>query len=535
MAVRGALTMALLSALPAGCAVGPDFKRPAPPPITAYTPAPLTGELTGTGGPGGAAQRFDSGREIPADWWTLFHCGPLNSLIEQALANNHDLKAAQAALVALRGRTCWRSAAPTIRPRQAASRRAASGNRGSSRHASIRTHFCTTSSPAGQRLLCARCIRAEPAHRGVAAGAGAGRALPDDRDLQHADRQSSWSPRSRQASLQQQIDATRELIDAQHQHAADPAVPVRQGLCQPAGRRRAGSRSSRRPPPRCRRCSSSWRSSSDLLAVLAGRLSEPGAERYEFELASLQLPQDLPVSLPSTLVEQRPDVLQAEANLHAASAQIGIAVANRLPNIELTANAGSSARGDRSAVHLGHRLLGRGRDADRARSSRAARCCTRSAPRKAAYVQAAEQYRSTVLTAFQNVADTLAALEQDAEGLKAAAAAADAAKVTLDLAQRQLQDGYAGYLALLSAEQAYQQARINLVQAQANRYRRYGGAVPGAWRRLVASHGTGRETTMSNDQPIAGRPTAATASPRARRADGDWRRSSALAGCSPKT
>jgi outer membrane protein TolC len=89
---------------------------------------------------------------------------------------------------------------------------------------------------------------------------------------------------------------------------------------------------------------------------------------------------------------------------------------------------------------------------------------------KAAYAQAAEQYRSAVLTAFQNVADTLTALEQDADALKAAAAAADAAKITLDLAQRQLQDGYAGYLALLNAEQAYQQGRITLVQAQANRY-----------------------------------------------------------------
>jgi outer membrane protein TolC len=89
---------------------------------------------------------------------------------------------------------------------------------------------------------------------------------------------------------------------------------------------------------------------------------------------------------------------------------------------------------------------------------------------KAAYVEAAEQYRSTVLTAFQNVADTLTALEQDAEGLKAAATAADDAQETLDLSQRQWKDGYISYLALLSAEQAYQQARINLVQAQANRY-----------------------------------------------------------------
>jgi outer membrane protein TolC len=89
---------------------------------------------------------------------------------------------------------------------------------------------------------------------------------------------------------------------------------------------------------------------------------------------------------------------------------------------------------------------------------------------QAAYVQAAEQYRSTVLSAFQNVADTLTALQQDAEGLKAAAAAADAAQVTLDLSERQSRDGYASYLTLLGAEQAYQQARINLVQAQANRY-----------------------------------------------------------------
>ena len=105
---------------------------------------------------------------------------------------------------------------------------------------------------------------------------------------------------------------------------------------------------------------------------------------------------------------------------------------------------------------------------------------------KAAYVQAAEQYRSTVLTAFQNVADTLTALEQDAEGLKAAAAAADAAKVTLDLSQRQWQDGYAGYLALLSAEQAYQQSPDQPGAGPGQSLCRYGGVVSGAGRRLVA-------------------------------------------------
>ena len=206
----------------------------------------------------------------------------------------------------------------------------------------------------------------------------------------------------------------------------------------------------------------------DLLAVLSGGF--PNQDLPEkFELSSLQLPQELPVSLPSQLVQQRPDVRQAEENLHSASAQIGIAVANRLPNFALTADAGSMAlvfgklfaggagfwdigAGVAQPIFDGGTLLHRERAA------------------KAAYTQASEQYRSTVLTAFQNVADTLNALQQDADALKAASAAKDAAAVTLDLARKQFQAGYVNYLGLLNAEQAYQQAVINLVQAQADRY-----------------------------------------------------------------
>jgi NodT family efflux transporter outer membrane factor (OMF) lipoprotein len=175
------------------------------------------------------------------------------------------------------------------------------------------------------------------------------------------------------------------------------------------------------------------------------------------------------MSLPSQLVEQRPDVRQAEENLHSASAQIGIAVANRLPSFALNADAGSMA------VILGHLFTGGTGFWDAGASvtqpifdGRTLLHKERAA--KAAFTQAAEQYRSTVLTAFQNVADTLIALQQDADALKASAAAKDATAVTLDLARKQFQAGYVNYLALLSAEQAYQQAVINLVQAQANRY-----------------------------------------------------------------
>jgi NodT family efflux transporter outer membrane factor (OMF) lipoprotein len=205
----------------------------------------------------------------------------------------------------------------------------------------------------------------------------------------------------------------------------------------------------------------------DLLAALAGGF--PNQEMpEEFELASFQLPRELPLSVPSQLVEQRPDVRQAEENLHSASALIGVAHANRLPSFALTADAGSMAlifshlftSGSfwDAGGGLTHPLYQGGTLVHRERAA------------IAAYTQAEEQYRSTVVTAFQNVADTLHAIRQDADGLKAASAARDAAGVTLDLTKQQLDGGYANYLALLTAEQSYQQALINLVQAQSNRY-----------------------------------------------------------------
>ncbi|MEA3032811.1 MAG: hypothetical protein QOH86_827, partial [Sphingomonadales bacterium] len=206
----------------------------------------------------------------------------------------------------------------------------------------------------------------------------------------------------------------------------------------------------------------------NLIAVLTGRF--PGEVRLEkFALAGLTLPQELPVSLPSALVAQRPDVLQAEANMHAASAQVGIATANRLPNITLSANAGSTALAIGQVFgpgtgfwNLGAALLAPIFDGGTLKHQQRAA--------KAAYTQAAEQYRATVLTAFQEVADSLTALDQDARTLRATAAAADAARKTLDLSRLQYKDGYAGYLAVLSAEQGYQQARLALVQAEASRF-----------------------------------------------------------------
>ncbi|MGH8122176.1 MAG: efflux transporter outer membrane subunit, partial [Rudaea sp.] len=268
-------------------------------------------------------------------------------------------------------------------------------------------------------------------------------------------------------SLQAQVDATHQLIDLnanmlnilQYQFAKGSV-----GRLEVAAQESQLEQVKATLPPLIKQLAQQR----DLLAVLAGVFPNQ-APVEKFELSSLQLPQDLPLSLPSELVAQRPDVLQAQANMHAASAQIGVATANRLPNITLTANAGSTALAIGQVFKSGTGFWSVGADLS-APIFQGGQLLHQERAAKAAYVQAAEQYRSTVLTAFQNVADTLVALEQDAEGLQAAAAAADAAKVTLDLSQRQWHAGYADYLSLLGAEQAYQQALINRLQAQANRY-----------------------------------------------------------------
>jgi NodT family efflux transporter outer membrane factor (OMF) lipoprotein len=270
-----------------------------------------------------------------------------------------------------------------------------------------------------------------------------------------------------EAAMEMQIDATRQLVDLSSNMVEILKYQYTKGY---AGRLDVVAQESQLAqviatlPPLLKQ-EAQLR---DQLAVLAGRFPNQ-APAEKFELASLQLPADLPVSVPSQLVAQRPDVLQAEANLHDASAQIGLAEANRLPNITLTANAGSTALSIDKLFTSGTGFWGLGAAAT-APIFEGGTLLHQERAARAAYVEAAEQYRSTVLTAFQNVADTLSALQQDADGLKAAANADDDAKITLDLSQRQWKDGYISFLALLSAEQAYRQAQINLVQAQASRY-----------------------------------------------------------------
>lgn len=206
----------------------------------------------------------------------------------------------------------------------------------------------------------------------------------------------------------------------------------------------------------------------DQLAVLTGRLpAESGP--VQFELDQLTLPADLPLGVPSQLVERRPDVRAAEAQLHAATAQVGVAIANLLPQVTITGNIGSTATLLSDLFKPGTGFWSLGANASQTLFQGGA-LLHRKRAADAALDQAGAEYKSAVLTAFQNVADALHALEADADALNAASRAEDAARRSLGVAHQQLALGSVAYLALVSSEQTYDQAVIALAQARTNRY-----------------------------------------------------------------
>jgi NodT family efflux transporter outer membrane factor (OMF) lipoprotein len=461
-----ALVAAIASLLMTSCAVGPNFKKPAAPDVTGYIPGPLPATAATPNVAGGAAQNFVKGSDFSADWWTLFHSTPLNELIDGSLANNHDLKAAQAALSVARENVLAQRGAyyPSVTGSFSATRQRQSGQIAPTLNSNAFLYNLFTPQVSVSYVpdvfgLNRRSVESLQAQE-------------QEVRFQMIATYTTLTANVvvtaiQEASVQMQIDATRQLIGINSnmlrilRYQFDKGYASRLDLAAQESQLAAISATL---PPLLKQAAQLH----DALAVLAGRFPNQAPART-LQLSSLRLPEDLPVSLPSALVAQRPDVRQAEANLHDASAKIGIAIANRLPNIMLTANTGSSAAAMNQLFTSGTGFWGIGAAAT-APIFQGGTLLHQERAAKAAYEQAAEQYRSTVLTAFQNVADTLTALEQDADALEAAAEAAAAAKVTLDLAQRQLQDGYAGNLSLLNAEQAYQQSLINLVQAQANRF-----------------------------------------------------------------
>jgi NodT family efflux transporter outer membrane factor (OMF) lipoprotein len=206
----------------------------------------------------------------------------------------------------------------------------------------------------------------------------------------------------------------------------------------------------------------------DQLTALLGKLpSEEPADT--FQLDELTLPGDLPVSLPSKLVEQRPDIRQAEESLHYASAEAGVAIADMLPQFAITGNLGSTSLQASDLFKTGTGFWDIGASLTQTLFDAGALLHKHRAA-DAALDQAGAQYRAAVILACQNVADTLRALQADADALKANAEAARAAKSAFDLASKQLDLGTVSFVAVMNAETTYQQAELTLVQAQSNRY-----------------------------------------------------------------
>jgi NodT family efflux transporter outer membrane factor (OMF) lipoprotein len=469
MSLSRRLSIAALTGplMTSACVVGPNFKQPAPPPVSSYTIAPPAATQATQGVPGGQAQRFEPGADIPADWWTLFHSTALNTLIAEALANNADLKAAQAALLVAHETT--RAQRGAALPQVSAGLNVTREKDPSAALAPVPSNNAFLYTLATPQLsvsyvpdvfgLNKRTVESLAAQERATRYQMVAVDITLSANVAEAAIQ--------EASLEDQIETTNELIGINRQILSllqyQKSKGYVGGVDLVAQQAQLAQLEASLPPLLKQRDQQN-----NLLAVLTGRY--PGQTLPEkFTLASLTLPSDLPLSLPSVLVEQRPDILQAEENLHAASAQIGVATAARLPNITLNANAGSTALAIGQVFgpgtgfwNIGSALLAPIFDGGTLlHQQRAAR---------AAYQQTAQQYRGTVLTSFQSVADTLAALRHDAETLKATAAAADAAKASLDLSRLQYKDGYAGYLAVLVANQGYQQARLSLVQAEADRF-----------------------------------------------------------------
>jgi NodT family efflux transporter outer membrane factor (OMF) lipoprotein len=456
------------------CAVGPNFKRPAPPAATDYgnasagqTAATRDAAHTGANGAGGDAQRFVAGMDIPNQWWTLFRSAKLDRLVEQALAGNPNVSAAQAAL---------RQAHELYLAQRTSFFPSVQGNFGGNRSefpANTLTSPTVASSSTYTLYTAQLTLSYAPDIFGATRRqVEIAKAQDDSARFQLEATYLTLSSNVvvtaiQEASLRGQIAATEQLLQLEHQltgfvqqqrhlgTAGDLEVLAQQSL---------EAQTAQTLPPLQKQLGQSR----DALTALLGKL--PADEPVEtFRLDELTLPTDLPVSLPSKLVEQRPDVRQAEENMHMASAAVGVATADLLPQFAISADLGSSA------LALGKLFTPYTQfwDAGASLTETLFDAGALIHKRRAAYAaldQAGAQYRAAVVLACQNVADTLRALQADADALDASATAERAAKKTFDLAQKQRALGTISLVTVLNAEQAYNTAALSSVQARANRY-----------------------------------------------------------------
>jgi NodT family efflux transporter outer membrane factor (OMF) lipoprotein len=461
------LLVAVTAACASACAVGPNFKAPAAPQTAGFAPPGALPAATSSAPlPGGEAQRFVDGLDIPGQWWTLFKSPDLNALIERALANNPTLAAAQATLRNANETTAAERGSffPSISGTYEAERSKSSGAQygipalGSSLYtlntASVSVAYTLDAFGGVRRQVEALSAQAEYERFALEASYLSLTANIVTEAISEASLRAQIAATEEIARAQQsQLDITQKRLNAGGASRAD--VLQQQATLQ--------STLASLPPLR-----SQLAQTRNQLAVYVGTLPADysGAE---MTLDSLILPTDLPVSVPSRFVEQRPDVREYSAQLHEATAQIGVATANMLPQLSLTASYGGAA-GTFSNVFSSssviYSLIGEV-------TQPLFKGGTLLHQRRAAIASAqaaAANYKATVLTAFQDVSNTLYALQGDADALAAETTAERTAADSLKLVQVQYKSGAASYLTVLTSEQTYQNAAVALVKARAQRY-----------------------------------------------------------------
>ncbi len=461
------LLLLIFTAALSACAVGPDFKQPDPPKTSSYTEGPLSQKLTTAAGvPGGTPQEFNEGADIEAQWWELYKSPELDALIKKALEQNPNLGAADAALRAAQENVNAQIGgqyfpqvgvgANAVRQKQPS---AVYGlNYGTDTYNLYNTSVNVTYKLdvfGGAR----RAVEGARAQAEVAQFQLEGAYLSLTGNVVTA--------AIKEAALRAQMQATEEILKAQTNLAEVTEKQLKIGTVNKVDltSQQTLVASSQADLFNYERNLAFAR---NQLAVLVGEIPS-NANITEFDLSNLHLPEKLPLSVPSTLVRQRPDIRAAEAQLKAQNAFVGVATANLLPQFNITGSIGAASLtsnnlfgpnsslwslggGILQPLFQGGQLLAQRRGAI------------------ANYEKAAFQYQATVLSAFQEVANALRALETGALGLKAASDAERYAYETLDLVQQQYKLGTASYLAVLYYQNQYQQAKVKSVSAQATRF-----------------------------------------------------------------
>lgn len=456
--------LSLLCIALAGCTVGPDFARPDVPVNADYSREKLTATAKADIDAGGAAQRLIAGMDIPGQWWTLFRSPALNALVEEALRANPDVTAAQAAL---------RQANELVYADQASLFPSVSGNVQKARE---KVSGVTSGIPESPILTVSSASLSVSYAPDVFGGTR--------RQIESTSAQAEYERFQLEAtyltltsnvvntavslaSVRDQVAATEEIIRIQSGQLDLLQAQRRLGAIGDTDvltQQTALAQTRASLPPLQKQLA---QTRNQLMAYL-GRF--PNQDRDErFNLASLHLPEELPLSLPSAIVGQRPDVRSAQAQLHQASANIGVAVANQLPQFSITGSVGST-------VASGTKLFSAGSGVWSLAGSitqpifDAGALEHRKRAAVAAYDESAARYRGTVIGAFQDVANALRALESDADALNQQVVAERSAQANLDLVQAQFKLGAVAYINLLTAQQTYQNTVLARVKAQASRY-----------------------------------------------------------------